>query len=179
MADGRRLRGLEVRVVGRERGSRRTCVPDERRRLRDERVVQLDHPRSGGQPERDAKRLASRTARAQPPGGSPSHPPLELGLACVERVTERGIPRKRVARNLVELEQTPEERRSVLAGEVAAFDEGDGVREVCERQPAGETRAVGALGRVGRRDELGRGAAAQPPSPPKLLGPRHCRDTTA
>ena len=44
---------------------------------------------------------------------------------------------------------------------VAAFDEGDGVREVCERQPAGETRAVGALGGVGRRDELGREAVGR------------------
>jgi hypothetical protein len=38
---------------------------------------------------------------------------------------------------------------------------------------------VGALGRIGRGDELGRGAAAQPSAPPQLLGPRHDRDTTA
>ena len=79
----------------------------------------------------------------------------------------------------MQLEQPAQERRRVVAGEVAALDERDGVREVGERQPAGETRAVRALGRVRRRHELARGAAAQPSSPPQLLGPRHARDTTA
>ena len=179
MADGRRLRGLEVRVVRRERDPRRGRVPDEPRGLLDERVVQLEHARSGGQPQRDPKRLASRAARAQPAGCRPAHAPLELGLACVERVAERGVPRELVAGDRVQLEQAPEKRRSILGCDVTAFDERDGVREVCERQPAGKTRAVGALGRIGRGDELGRGATAQPSAPAQLLGSRHDRDTTA
>ena len=155
------------------------CVPDEGRGLVDERVMQLSHARTGGQPERDAKRLASWTAGAQPAGGRPSDAPLELGLACVERVAERRIPRELVAGDRVELEQPPQQRLRVLTREVAALDERDGVREVCERQPASETRAVGALGRIGRRHELARSAAAQPPAPPQLLGLRHDGDTTA
>ena len=66
---------------------------------------------------------------------------------------------------------------AILTREVTAFDERDGVRDVCERQPAGKTRAVGALGRIGRRHELGRGTAVEPSAPPQLLGPRHDRDS--
>ena len=82
-------------------------MPDERRGLVDERVMQLPHARTGGQPERDAKRLASWTAGAQPARGRPSDAPLELGLACVERVAERRIPRELVAGDRVQLEQPP------------------------------------------------------------------------
>ena len=177
VADGRRLRRLEVGVVGRERGTRRACVPDERRGLVDERVVQLPRARTSRQPERDAKRLASWTAGAQPAGGGPSDAPLELGLACVERVAERRIPRELLAGDRVQLEQPSQERLCVLAREVASFDECDGVREICERQPASETRAVGALRRIGRRHELARSPAAQPPAPPQLLRLRHDGDT--
>ena len=139
--------------------------------------MQFARAGTGGQPERDAKRLAPRTARAQPAGGRPSDAPLELGLACVERVAERRVPRELVAGNRVQLEQPPQERLRVLAREVAALDECDGVREICERQPASETRAVGALGRIGRRHELARSAAAQPPAPSQLLRLRHDGDT--
>ena len=152
---------------------------DERRGLVDERVVQLPHARAGGQPEPDAKRLASWTAGAQPARGRAADAPLELGLARVERVAERRVPRELVAGDRVELEQPPQQRLRILAREVAALDERDGVREVGERQPARETRAVGALGRVRRRHELARSAAAQPPAPPQLLGLRHDGDTTA
>src|SRR6188508_3660770 len=102
-------------------------MPDECRGLLDERIVQLDRARAGRQPEHDAKRLASWTTRTQPAGGRPSDPPLELGLACVERVTERGVPRELVAGDRVQLEQASQERPRVLAREVAALDECDGV----------------------------------------------------
>src|SRR5207248_10011328 len=78
VADGRRLCRLEVGVVGRERGARCACVPGERRSLVDEGVMQLPRARTGRQPERDAKRLASWTAGAQPARGGPSDAPLEL-----------------------------------------------------------------------------------------------------
>src|SRR5207253_7563496 len=129
------------------------------------------------QTERDAKRLASWTAGAQPTGGRSSYAPLELGLACVERVAERRVPRELVAGNRMELEQPPQERLRALAREVAALDECDGVGEICERQPAGETRTVGALRRIGGRHELARSAPAQTTTPPQLLGFRHEGET--
>ena len=175
VADGRRLCRLEVGVVGRERGARCACVPDERRGLVDERVMQLQRLH-GPSTERDAKRLASWTAGAQPAGGRPSDAPLELGLACVERVAERRVPWELVVGDRVQLEQ-PRRSDFVLAREVAALDECDGVREICERQPASETRAVGTLGRIGRRHEprpQRRRAAARPaPAPPSPSRRRH------
>jgi hypothetical protein len=62
----------------------------------------------------------------------------------------------------VELEQPAQERARVLAGEVAALDERDRVREVGERQPAREPRSVCALGGERRGHELARGGAARP-----------------
>ena len=141
--------------------------------------MQLAHARSRGQAERDAKRLAARTARAQPAGGRAADAPLELGLARVERVAERRVPRELVAGDRVQLEQPAQERLRVLAREVAALDERDGVREIRERQPAREPRAVRALGGVRGRHELARRTAAQPPAAPQLLRLRHDRDTTA
>jgi hypothetical protein len=73
----------------------------------------------------------------------------------------------------VELEQSPQERLRVLAREIAALDECDAMCEICERQPAGETRTVGALRRIGGRHELARSAAAQTTTPPQLLCFRH------
>ena len=131
--------------------------------------MQLAHAGARGQPERDAERLAPRTARAQPAGGRAADAPLELGLARVERVAERRIPRELVAGDRVQLEQPAQERLRVLAREVAALDERDRVREVGERQAAREPRAVRALGRVRRRHELARSTAAQPAAPPQLL----------
>ena len=125
----------------------------------------------------DAERLAPRPARAQPAGGGAADAPLELGLARVERVAERRVPRELVAGDRVQLEQPAQERLRVLAREVAALDERDGVREVGERQPAREARAVRALGRVRGRDELARRAAAQAATPPQLLRLCHARQT--
>ena len=131
--------------------------------------MQLAHAGARRQAEPDAKRLAARPARAQPAGGRAADAPLELGLARVEGVAERGIPRELLAGDRVQLEQPAQERLRVVAGEVAALDERDRVREVGERQPAREPRAVRALGRVGGGDELARSAAAQPPAAPELL----------
>src|SRR5690242_5485846 len=115
MADGRRLRGLEVRVVRRERRARRACVPGEGSRLVDERVVELAGAGPGGQPERHPKRLAARTSGAQPTGGGPPDAALELGLAGVEGVPERRVPGKLLTGDRVQLEQPPEECLRVVA----------------------------------------------------------------
>ena len=128
--------------------------------------MQLARALARGQPEPDAERLAARPARAQPAGGRAADAALELGLAGVERVAERRVPRELVAGDRVQLEQPAQERLRVVAGEVAALDERDRVREVGERQPAREPRAVGALGGVRRGDELARGIAAEPPTAP-------------
>src|SRR5439155_8165766 len=115
------------------------------------------------------KRLASRTAGAQPTGGRSSDAPLELRLACVERVAERGVPRELVAGDRVQLEQPAQQRPCVIARQVAALDECDAMCEICQRQAAGETRTVSALRRIGSRHELARSAAAQTTTPPQLL----------
>src|SRR5688500_14160305 len=125
VADGRRLCSLEIGVVGRERTARRACVPRERRGLVDECIVELARPGTGRQAERDAKRLAPWATGAQPTGGRPPDAPLELGLACVERVAERRVPRELAAWNRVELEQPTHERPRLLARQVAPLDERD------------------------------------------------------
>ena len=137
-------------------------VADERRGLVDERVVQLAHGAPGGQAKRDAEGLAARPARAQPAGRRPADAPLELRLARVERVAERRIPRELVAGDRVQLEQPAQERPPVVAGEVAALDQRDGVRQIGEREPVREPRAMRALGGVRRRHQLAGRAAPQP-----------------
>ena len=79
----------------------------------------------------------------------------------------------------MQLEQPAQERPRVVAREVAALDERDGVREVRERQAAREARAVRALRRVRGRYELTRRAAPQPATPPQLLRLAHCSETSA
>jgi hypothetical protein len=73
----------------------------------------------------------------------------------------------------VQLEQPAQERPCVVAGQVAALDECNAMCEISERQPAGETRTVSALRRIGGRHELSRSAAAQTTTPPQLLCFRH------
>ena len=68
----------------------------------------------------------------------------------------------------MQLEQPAQERPRVVAGEVAALDERDRVREIGERQAVREPRPVRALGGVGRRHQLAGGAAAQPPAAAEL-----------
>ena len=145
----------------------------ERGSLVDEGAVQLAHPRPGRQPHGDAERLAPRASRAEPACGRTADAPLELGLARVERITERGIPRELVARDLVELEQSTQKRLRVVALEVAALDERDRVREVGEGQPLCETRPVRALGRERAGDELVRRSPAQASATPQFLRSSH------
>ena len=77
----------------------------------------------------------------------------------------------------MQLEQPAQERPRVVAGEVAALDESDGMREVGEREPAREPRAVRALGGVGGRHQLACSTAPQPPAPAELLRLRHHAET--
>ena len=65
-----------------------------------------------------------------------------------------------------------------VAVQVAALDERDRVRQIGEREAVREPRAVGALGGVGGRDELARGAAAQASSPSQLLDSGHVPETS-
>ena len=81
-------------------------MPRERHHPEDERVVQLASTGTRGQPERDAKRFAPRAPRAQPAGGRAADAPLELGLAGVEGVAERRVPRELVPGDRVQLEQS-------------------------------------------------------------------------
>src|SRR5205823_7620431 len=132
--DGRRLRGLQVGVVGRQRGLRGVRVGGERRSLVDERVMELADAYARREAETDAKCLAARPARAQPAGGGAADAALELSLARVEGVAERRIPRELLARDRVQLEQPAQERPAVVTREVAALDQRDRVREVGQRQ---------------------------------------------
>src|SRR2546428_8268840 len=117
----------------------------------------------------DAKCLAARPARAQPAGGGAADAALELGLARVEGVAERGIPGELLAGDRVQLEQPAQEGPGVVTREVPALDERDRVREVGQRQAARKPWAVRAFGGVRRDHELPRGVAAQPPTAPQLL----------
>ena len=114
MPESRRLGRLQIRVVGRESVAGGACVSCERRGLVGEGVVQLAHAGTRRQAERHPECLAAGAARAQPAGGGTADTPLELGLARVERIAERGIPRELVAGNLVQLEQAAHERTSVV-----------------------------------------------------------------
>ena len=145
----------------------------ERGGLVDEGVVQLAHPPPGRQPHADPERLAPRPSGAEPARGGAADAPPELGLARVEGIADRGIPRELVAGDRVQLEQSAQERLRVVARQVAALDERDRVREVGERQPAREARPVGALRRERGGDELARSGPAQPPAAPQLLGSTH------
>src|SRR3954447_25671928 len=109
MADGGRLRRLQVGVVRRERGARRARVPGERRGLVDERVVQLAGAGTSGQPKCDAERFAPRSPGAEPGGRGAPDAPLELGLASVESIAERRVPRELVAGDRMQLEQPAQE----------------------------------------------------------------------
>ena len=140
--DGGGLGRLQVGVVRRERVSGRAGVSCERGGLVGEGVVQLPRSSTRSQTEPDAKGLAAWTARAQPSRRRIAHPPLELGLARIEGVAERRIPRELVAGDRVQLEQASHECARVVAGQVAALDQGDCVREIRERQAAGEPRAM-------------------------------------
>ena len=127
-------------------------------------------PRAPAGPSTGAQREAPRVvdSRRSASRGRPSDASLELGLASVERVAERRVPgtRRRGSRGA-----RPHPRRlRVLAREIAALDECDGVREIRERQPACETRAVGTLGRVG--------AARSLAAPPRSLPPRPSSSVT-
>ena len=177
MPDRRGLGGLQVGVVRRERVPGRAGVLRERGGLVGERVVQLARGSTRSQTEPDAKRLAARAARAQPSRRRSAHPPLELGLARVEGVAERRIPRELVAGNRVQLEQPAHECARVLACEVATLDQGDRMRQIREREPAREPRAMSALGGVRGSHQLACGTAPQPPAPAELLRLRHHAET--
>ena len=140
MPDGGGLGRLQVGVVGRERGSGRAGVSRERRGLVGERVVQLPRGASRSQAERDAKGLAAWTPRAQPSRRRIADAPLELGLARIEGVAERWVPRELVAGDRVQLEQPAHECPRVVAGQVAALDQGDCMRKIRERQAAYASR---------------------------------------
>ena len=105
MADGRRLRRLQIRVVGRERGLRRPSVSSKPRRLLDERVVELADAVARGKSQRNPERLAPGTARAQPSRCGAADATLELGLAGIERIAKRRIPRELLPRDRLQLEQ--------------------------------------------------------------------------
>ena len=60
----------------------------------------------------DPERLAARPSGAEPARGRAPDAPLELGLARVEGVAERGIPGELVAGDRVQLEQPAQERLS-------------------------------------------------------------------
>src|SRR5919198_3358533 len=132
MPDRRRLCRLQIRVIGCERALRRARVGGERGSLGDQRVVEIADACTRGEAQPDAKRLAPGPARAQPPGGRAADATLELGLTCVECIAERGIPRELFARDRMQLEQPAQERPRVVTGKVAALDERDRMREVCE-----------------------------------------------
>jgi hypothetical protein len=178
VADGRRLGRLQIRVVGGERRGRGARVTREGGSLVDEGIVQLAHQQPGRQPHADPERLAPRASGAEPARGRPADAPLELGLARVEGITDRGIPRELVAGDRVELEQSAQERLRVVARKVAALDQSDRVREIGERQPVREARPVGALHRERGGDELARSSPAQAPATPQLLPSTHAAETT-
>ena len=162
VANRRGLGRLEVGVVGRERGTGGARVSGERRGLVDERVVQLVEGAPGGEAKPDAERLSARPAGAQPARCRTAHAPLQLRFARIERVPDRWIPRKLVAGDRVQLEQPAQKRPRVVAGQVAALDERDRVRQIGEREPVREPRAMRALGGVRSRDHLAGRAASQP-----------------
>ena len=178
MADGRRLSRLEIRVIGGERRDRGARVTREGGSLVDEGIVQLARPQPGRQPYADPERLASRASGTEPARGRLADAPLQLGLARVEGITDRGIPRELVAGDRVELEQSAQERLRVVARKVAALDQSDRVREIGERQPVREARSVGALRRERGGDELARSSPAQAPATPQLLRSTHAAETT-
>jgi hypothetical protein len=179
VSDGGGLGGLQVGVVGRERVSGRGGVPRERGGLVGERLVQLPRSCSRSQTEPDAKGLATWPPRAQPSRRRGAHAPLELGLARIEGVTERRVPRELVAGNRVQLEQPSHECPRFFAGQVAALDQGDSMREIRQRQAAGEPRAMCALGGVGSGHELACSTAPQPPASAELPRLRHHTETSA
>jgi hypothetical protein len=133
---------------------------------------------AGRQPHADPERLAPRASGTEPARGRPADAPLQLGLARVEGITDRGIPRELVAGDRVELEQSAQERLRVVARKVAPLDESDRVREIGERQPVREARPVGALRRERGGDELARSSPAQAPATPQLLRSTHAAETT-
>jgi hypothetical protein len=73
----------------------------------------------------------------------------------------------------MQLEEPAQERAGVVAGQVAALDERDGVREIGEREPVREPRAVRALRGIRSRDQLAGRTATQPPAAAQLPGLRH------
>ena len=178
VADRGRLGRLEVGVVGGERRGRRARVARERGSLVDERLVQLADARAGHKPHTHPERLAARAPCTQPAGGGAADTPLQLGLARVEGIAEGGIPRKVCAGDLVQLEQPAQQRLRIVAGQVAALDERDRMREVGEREAVRQARPVGALGRERGSDELARSSPAQAPAAPQLLGSAHAAETT-
>ena len=68
----------------------------------------------------------------------------------------------------MQLEQPSHECPRVVAGQVAALDQGDSMRKIRERHAAGEPRAMCALGGVGGRHELACSTAPQPPASAEL-----------
>ena len=95
---------------------------------------------------------ASRALNASPSAGS--HGNSSPGIACSSSSPRRSA-------------------RRVVTGEVAALDQRDGVRQIGEREPVREPRAMRALGGVRRRHQLAGRAAPQPSAAAQLLGLRH------
>ena len=137
--------------------------------------MELEHLGSRRQPEPHTEGLPARAARTQPTGGRPADATLELGLAGVEGIAERGVPRKLLSRDRVQLEQPPHQRPRIVAGEIASLDQRDRVREVGERQATSKARAVRALGGIRGRDQLAGGPTPQATAPAELLCLRHDR----
>src|SRR5205814_253288 len=119
----------------------------------------------------------TRAPRAQPSRRRTADPPLELGLAGVERIAEGGVPRELISRDRVQFEQPAHECPRLLAREVSALDQSNRMRKIRERQATSKTRTVRALGGVGRRDQIARSTAAQAPATAEFVRLRHGAET--
>ena len=164
VADGRRLRRLQVGVVGREVAGVALGQPGQGLRAVQRRVVQVEGPRAGAQAQGDPEGLAAGPAGAEPPRRRGPHALGQGGLARVERVAQLRPPGELRGGDGVEVEQAAEQRPGVAGRDGAGLGQGDGVGDVGQRQPGRQAGGGVDLVGVARPDQLRCRAALQAPA---------------
>ena len=132
---------------------------------------------AGHEAQRHAEGLAPRPARREPPGGVGAHPLLQLVLAAVERIADRGVPRELRAGNGVELEEAREQRARLVIRNGPGLGQRHCMGQVGRAQAVGKAGAGGRFVAVpGRHQRVG-GAALQPPAASEIVI-RHAAQTS-
>ncbi len=172
--EARRLRGLQVGVVGSQVGGMARRQVHQRGGKRHAGVVQVAGAVARHDPQPHPEGLAARASRRQPPGGGGPRPRAQLMLAAVECIAQRGVPREGITRDGIQLEEPGQQGPRLIPGDRPGLRQHHRVGQVRRAEAPGQPRPRLRLVAVAGVDQrIGRAAIQAPAAPEVVL--RHVR----